>query len=208
MEQIYINVSVEEQSVILFGIKFSDFVENTLTPIDNILLLKSGFLAPKNIRGFEVLEGHDSICGLSREDICGIGDFSFVDYSGDDSVNKLSEEQIAELLYLAHTHRPLKSAFFDVLKNNFVYLSHDDGWYCKLFCKDVQVSVSIFINTIQKKIRDFLHDSEYVLCENLVAEIRNLSTKGLIVSLDFSKQQGTEMIQLCEVGNTTPEDFH
>ena len=204
--ELYINVSAEEHEVVLSGVKFVDFIENTPIKIENILLLKSEYFAAKNFRGFELLEGYDDISELLREDIYNYGDFSFIDYSDISSINKISEEQIAELLYLAHTHKPLKSAFFDVLQNNFVYLSHDDGWYCKLYCKELQSSTSMLINRLQKSVRSAFCNSEYTLPKSLIESIQNLSTKGLLVSLDFQKRN-KGMIKLYEVGKYDNPDI-
>ena len=132
MTDIYIRVSSERHEAVFSGLRFIDFINCATIPIDNILLLKSGYSSEKRCHNFELLEGQENISKLMLENIYHYGDFCFVDYAHASSVNKLNEKQIAELLYLAHMHKPLRSPFFEVLQNNFVYLAHDDGWYCKL----------------------------------------------------------------------------
>lgn len=48
--------------------------------------------------------------------------------------------------------QPLDSPFFDKLANRFVYLAHDDGFYCKLYCQNVLD----FIDVLCYKMREAL----------------------------------------------------
>jgi hypothetical protein len=44
---------------------------------------------------------------------------------------------MTEILYLPHFGKSLITPFFNRINNNFVYLAHDDGWFCKLYCNDI-----------------------------------------------------------------------
>jgi len=203
-----IYIHVEEHVTIFSGIKFADFIECTAISIENMLLLKANYVGKKHFRKFELLEGMDDISELLREDIYNYGDFCFVDYISTESVNRLSNEQIAELLYLAHIFEPLKSPFFEVLQNKFAYLSHDNGWYCKLFCKEWQISVSILLNKLQKNIQTAVCNNEYTLPKNLIEIIQKSVMSGLLVSVDLSKKQRKMCtIKLYEVGKYENPDI-
>jgi len=203
----YVNISAGKGVTIFSGVSFSDFIECIPTPVENILLLKSGYLAPKNRRGFEVLEGKDNISELLREDIYSYGDFSFIDYKDADSIEQLKNEHVAELLYLAHTLEPLKSPYFEALQNKFVYLSHDDGWWCKIFCRDLQIPISIAVNKLQKSIRYALRKNEYFLPDDAIEAVQKLSAKGLLVSINLSGQKRNSCtMKFYEVGECENPD--
>ena len=204
---IYANLSPERNEAVFSGIKFADFIECTLIPIENILLLSPIDIGEKYCHNFELIEGKDNIAKLKLENIYRYGNFNFVDYANNALVNSLSKEQVAELLYLAHMYEPLKTPFFDKLQNNYAYLSHDDGWYCKLYCKEWQASTSILLNKLLKCIQQTFCDKVHSLPDSLTEKITELSTRGLLIQLDIEKQKnkpGQEnkcaAIKLYEVG--------
>ena len=199
---IYVKLSEERQEAVFSGIKFVDFIECTPISIENILLLKGDYSGEKCWRKLELLEGRDNVIKLMRENINNYGDFCFVDYADGISISQLSEEQIAELLYLAHMYKPLKSPFFEVLKNKFAYLAHDDGWYCKLYCEDREIAISILLNKLRKSIQEVLHDNGTLLPSGLTEEIYKLSTRGLLIKLDneVTRKNKVVIINLYEVG--------
>lgn len=149
---IYICGNLSKKELVYTGIDFHDFITGIKQPIHNLILLKGeyskGLWCDKY--NFELIVGAENIKKFSNEDIYQFGDFGFVDYLEDDAPNKLSAQEVAELLYLSHVHRPVNSPFFDVLSNRFVYIAHDDGFYCKLICKDVLDFVDVIANKIQK----------------------------------------------------------
>jgi len=199
--KIYIKTSDENHETIFSGIKFNDFIECTPTPVKNILLLKSGYFGEKRKYNFELLEGQGDVKKLMSENIYHYGDFCFVDYSNPDSVREQTREQIAELLYLAHMNEPLKSPFWETLQNNFAYLSHDDGWYCKLYCRNQQDSASILINKLQNVIQKALCENTFFLPNDLIEKTKEVSKRGLLVKLDTSVQrEKAAVVKLYEVG--------
>jgi hypothetical protein len=44
-----------------------------------------------------------------------------------------------------------------VLQNRFVYLAHDDGWYCKLFCRNINDFHDIVANLVRKYVGNELN---------------------------------------------------
>lgn len=119
------------------GIGFCDFLDLLDDPIQNILLLKCEEAGEKYVHNFPIAEGKEAIAGLAQKrSKNGFGDFHFLDYAKPGAVRELTEEEIKNLLYLSHMRKPCGSPFFARLQNRFVYLSHDDGWSCKLYLKD------------------------------------------------------------------------
>lgn len=198
---IYANISLEENLAFFSGISFSDLIEFIPIPVENILLLKSDYITEKSWRGFDILEGRDDISGLLRDNIHRFGDFACLDYNDIDAIKQLKNEQIAELLYLAHIHEPLISPHFEVLQNRFVYLSHDNGWYSKLFFKELQIPRTILINKIKKTIQHVIRNDEYSLPNDLIEVVEDLSMKGLLITIDLSMQRRKiYTVKLYEVG--------
>jgi hypothetical protein len=134
--QIYVNAALEENKAIYTGITFAEFIKYLPSPIENLMLLMGGssvlFVETESERGLELFEGRELVDKLTRENLYSLGNFCFTDYAHLGGTKYLSEEQIAELLYLSHMFKPLKLPFFEPLQNRFAYLAHDDGWYCKL----------------------------------------------------------------------------
>jgi len=197
---IYAKLSPENNGAVFSGITFADFIECASVQVENLLLLKSGYFSDKRCHNFELLEGKDDITKLAHEDIYNYGDFCFVDYISPASVQQLTGNEISELLYMAHLLKPLKSPFLDTLQNKYVYLSHDDGWYCKLYCKEQQVLNSILrsklLNSLQ---RDFC-DTISPLPDELINRVTELSTRGLLIQINSPIQQ-TKMLKKSKIAS-------
>lgn len=198
--KIYAKITPERSEAIFSGIKFADFIECVPIPIKNMLLPKPVDIGEKYCHRFELLEGQDDIAKLKLQNIYNYGDFCFVDYEDTALVNQLTGDNIAELLYLTHMYEPLKSPFFDVLQNNYAYLSHDDGWYCKLYCKEWKALNSILLNKILNSVRQTFCGKISSLPSDLTKKVVELSPKGLLVMLEAEKQKNKAMIKLYEVG--------
>jgi len=186
-KHIYAHIINNGHEAVFYGIKFADFVECMPVPIENLLLLKSDYCGERDFRGFWLVEGKEGIAALMCEDIYGYGDFCFVDYLNASSLGELTELQIAELLYLGHTHKPLGTPFFEVLQNRFAYFSHDDGWYSRIYCKNENSLVSLLLNVVQKRVGR-------VLKKDLVSGIGSLVGQGLLIEFEENK------MELYEVG--------
>ena len=163
----------------------------------NAILLETKFE-----RGLELFEGSEYVKKLTMEDVYSLGDFGFVDYAFPHNTSELSEEEIAELLYLGHMFKPLRSPFFEVLQNRFAYLSHDDGWYCKIFCRHP----CNFFAVLFKKI---FANSE-MICEppdKIMEQALQLATKGLLIDLeDTFHKDGIVEAEMYTVGDYSDMD--
>lgn len=164
-----------------------DFIKCIPNPIENILLLKGNYCGKTIKHGFDLIEGESEIKKLIAESTRGYGDLCFVDYSISDSIEHLSKEQIAELLYLSHMFEPLKSPFFKTLQNEIVYLSHDDGWYCKLYYKKQGLPVSIICNKLLCEIGRIKKSDICMLSADLMAKIEELSVLGVLIEMKVSR---------------------
>jgi len=198
--KIYVKVTPERSEIICSGITFAEFIKHLPTPIENLLLIKCDYWGNQQKHGFEVLEGQENVEKLIVEDISH-GDFCFVDYTSPQAVNELHKKQIAELLYLGHVFEPLDTPFFEALHNNFIYLSHDDGWYCKLYCKNISDFATVLCNKIAAIIPT---ETGGLVSDSVKEKILQLATNGILIDLDEILQDG--MITLYSIGEHSDID--
>lgn len=205
--KIYVKVSPESNEVVFSGIEFAEFVEYLPQPIENLMLITGGssiILVETNLeRGLELFEGLALIKKLIKQDIHSLGNFCFVDYASTGSTSDLSEEQIAELLYMGHMFKPLQLPFFEQLQNRFAYLAHDDGWYCKLYYQDVNDFLSVLCGKVKGDMRLLLPDNPDAIYEELLG----LATSGILIDLDeISTKKGNIEVKIYTVGGYTNMD--
>jgi hypothetical protein len=73
---------------------------------------------------------------LANDNVNSYGDFCWADFGPGVSIADLSDSSVAELMFFAHAARPLHSRSIPGLENHFLYYSHDDGWYARIFYRD------------------------------------------------------------------------
>lgn len=149
----YVHGTFWEHKFVYTGLEFYEFMRAVKKPIESIILLEGQFISEHNAHCFEVLKGEKEIQELLKEKVSEYGDFCFVDCKSE-TVELLSQQEIAELLYLSHMFRPMKSPFFETIQNNYFYLAHDDGYYGKLYCKDLLDFSEIITSKIECCIRN------------------------------------------------------
>ncbi len=204
---IYVYLDIEEHEITYTGIRFFEFIKYFNIPIENILLLKSDYIGDKNYKRFELVEGKERIEFLAQKDIHTYGDFCFIDYS-DNKIELLTEQQIAELLFLAHMFRPLKSPFFHNLNNNVVYLAHDDGFFTKVYLRNTDTFKSVLnckiINMIEKKINTSVGN----IPVNIQEKLLELTKFGLLLdSENIIYENGEILVKLFLIGKQQDMDY-
>ncbi len=112
---------------------------------------------------------------------------SFLDYWETDALTKLTEEDIKNILYLSHMWQPIDSPFFEVLKNRFTYLAHDDDWYCKLYIRNPNE----FLDIVAKKIEKYVEQE--VNTKGKRKDKKNFRNKDRII---FLKTSGSEIPEI------------
>lgn len=201
--KLYMKVNPETREIIYTGIEFAEFQRYLLHPIENMILLKGNYEGNRQNRNFELLEGSKEITNLTKENIYNFGNFHFVDYAVEGAEAKLSAQQVAELLYITHMWSPLQSPFFGELKNRFVYLAHDDGWFCKLYCHDLSEFMHIFF----RKITANLPMPETKKSMVVEEELLKLAISGILVDLEESDcKKSNDTIAIYTVGEYSNMD--
>lgn len=182
----YINANFEENYFVYYGMEFYEFVRHCPIPIENLLIVEGEYVAEhfNNNWYFETANGQEEISELAQQDIYSLGNFHWIDYNSEENLNSCTPEERAEVLYLSHFCKPLKTPFFDRIQNNFVYLAHDDGWYCKLYCRDMPVFADIIANKITASISANTRRKIYPMDAETKTKILELTKEGLLI--DFT----------------------
>lgn len=185
-EVFYINANFDENYFIYYGMEFKEFIKYNPIKIENILVTDGNYITNNYNQNWllETANGREDILKLSEEDIYGLGNFHWLDYNNEEDLNHCNPEEMAKVLYLSHFCKPLKTPFINKMQNNFVYLAHDDGWFCKLYCKDLLIFKDIIVNKIIDSFSTNKRRKIYPMNEEIKSAIFELTQKGLLI--DFS----------------------
>jgi hypothetical protein len=180
---IYIIYNEEEQSATSMGIEFIDFGNSLTMELNNVLLLASGYIGEDFHSGIGLeFVRKEHLSGLYKENVYSYGDFCWVDFDGIASLDNLEPQEKAELLYLGHYKKALRSPFFDKLNNKFVYLAHDDGWYNKVFHKDKNDYIDMLRHLFPNRLKTYKKNVQ-PLSLDVGQQLVSLARDGLLIDL-------------------------
>ncbi|OKP83469.1 hypothetical protein A3844_21760 [Paenibacillus helianthi] len=153
---IYMIYNENEQSTTSMGIEFIDFIHCLTVEPNNILLLESRYTGEDFHYGLRLeFVRKENLKDLYEENVYSYGDFCWVDFDEMNTLDDLTPQEKAELLYLGHYQQPFGSPFFEKLNNKFVYLAHDDGWFNKIFYKDKNQYIDVLGRLISNKLKSY-----------------------------------------------------
>ncbi len=181
---IYINITgnVAECS----GIGLEAFIKYSGLKIENIMLLKSEDMGNAVAKNFELLNGRQCVDRFVKNRSYEYGTLCFTDYSDMKDIERIKDEEISELLFIAHMFRPLHSPFIEAIGNSFIYISHDDDFYCKLYWKEQEYFIrDILENTIRNDISALLNIDLPVIDNDITDQLVETTANGLFI--DFSE---------------------
>lgn len=158
---LYLHYDTEGNFLQLSGMTFQDYVRFSTLPLEHLLLLKADALGNRTAACFEVLDGRQAIANFIQEGDYRFDDFCFIDYNTEDVPDKLTDPEIAELLFLGHMKRPLRQFLFPTLHNHIAYLAHDDGWSCKLYAADPREPAAVVCRKLLHEANLTIPDSDF-----------------------------------------------
>ncbi|WP_439443010.1 hypothetical protein ACSMFR_10960 [Listeria aquatica] len=163
-KSIYIHMDNVINNVVTSGITFCDFMQGVPAPPENILLIKHHFkdTSYNAHTAFHYLESND-LKQLKQAPLIKFNNFCWVDFEDIELVNQLSPQEVAELLYLAHTGRHLRSPFYYKLQNNFVYLTKKDGRYNKVYYRNMNHFYVVLSQAITRKTEEIIHEKSFLM---------------------------------------------
>ncbi|ASV67275.1 MULTISPECIES: hypothetical protein [Cytobacillus] len=215
---IYILLNEKDQSVISYGIEFSEFMQSLQNRTGHLLLVKHQYdNGELNVHTMFDWVAHEDLPALINEDVYSYGDFCWIDFEEEESLNELPAQAIAELLYLSHVKEHLKKPFYNHLSNRYCYLAHDDGWLNKVYYRDWQdfykmlgdvAAMKMEHLKVEKSLLGLKKKKTYPqVPEGALRALRNLMKEGLVISFEQSEQTRTKInIPLWTVGDFTNMD--
>jgi hypothetical protein len=128
---LYIWHDVEHKVIVTSGIEFKDFLP-LLSSKGGIIILdhKSQAVDHDFASGFDFVSAQN-LSQIAAEDIYSWGNFVWADFETP-YVPRITDEDIASLLFFSHAVKPLKDTELTSLKNSFLCYIHDDGWFMKV----------------------------------------------------------------------------
>lgn len=171
------------------GVIFQDVVYALNTNIQNLMILSGAYLGDESINNFEAILGKKRIECFINERSYKFGDMCCIDFGNKEEIQQLGNQQIAELLFMAHMKKPFASPFFEDIKNTFVFMCHDDGYWCKVYTKEP----SIISKIIKSKL-----NIKHKLSEKNCELIEKMSRCGLYI--DLTDVCDNKFVKLYDVG--------
>lgn len=201
---IYVSSNLEEKYFYSHGIEFMEFMNSVSDPPSNLILLKHEFNDAdwNQHTRFDIIT-KNQIDHLINDNVYKYGDFCWVDYTCEDDIDKWTDEEIAELLLFGHLARPLKKMPMD----RFAYYAHDDGWFNKLFVKQISDYETLLSKVIINKINNFTGKNYMKMPIEIKQKLIEKTVNGLFI--DFKtiiKNRNEIRIPLIEVGKFTDMD--
>lgn len=204
---IYIKIDEGQNLVHTSGVAFCDFVRGVGLSGSDIGFLDSGI--EFHNRGMLIMAGSPDECHFNmrllmeyvapeqveiftKENVYRYGDFCWVDFQREDQLEAVTDEELAQLLYMSHMKKPLKDFRMKSLGNHFAYLCHDDGWWNNIFMADVNQYKAVIQYLLQKEIKGRkktiaepdaeLTDRVFTLCrDGLVIDFERKTLDGVML---------------------------
>lgn len=204
----YINAFPENKELVYYGMQLNEFLKCAPVEINKLLIIEGEYFG----RGFrsktklQVVE-NDEMEEFLNEDIYGYGDFAWVDFENKENLEKLEPIELAELLYLGHMFKPINSPFFKKIQNRYTYLAHDDGWFCRLYCKEYSDFKEIICNKIIYTVSTSKRRKIYPFPEEVKEELLNLAKDGLLIDFNnFVKYERSIEVPIYTIGKFVDMD--
>jgi hypothetical protein len=168
------------------GIGLEAFIKYSGLKIENIMLLKSEDMGNAVAKNFELLNGRQCVDRFIKNRSYEYGTLCFTDYSDMKDIERIEDNEISELLFIAHMFRPLNSPFIDAIGNSFIYISHDDDFYCKLYWKEQEYFIeNILTNIIRNDVSTLLNVDLPMIDNEVTDQLVETTAHGLFI--DFSE---------------------
>lgn len=206
---IYINADLDESWVLYYGIEFKEFFAALPGSLSNLLLLAHDYYwgSLRSSSSFLDYVIGEQITDLAKQDIYMYGDFCWVDFDHESAIDLLEPQEIAELLYLSHMNKPLGSPFFSKLNNRFAYCAHDDGWRCKLYCRELREFAEVIANIVKSTVSTSKRRKIYPMTDELKTHFIKLSEDGLLIDFhNVSKEDRRISIPIYTIGKLDDMD--
>ncbi|MGX7012834.1 hypothetical protein [Vagococcus silagei] len=188
-DRLYIHLDGISNSVISKGIAYEDFYRYTKRRPSNIILLN-----PNEREGeyethtnFRVVRGEEAVNRYFKLISSRPGsETCWIDFKDYDVLSRLTDNEIAELLYFGHMKTQLRSPFFYKLQNNYVFFEFTDD-LSKVYFRNIDEFYSILSQKMTEKVMQKINISTSFFRRRL--EIEEVSI-DLVSQLKATMQEG------------------
>ncbi|WP_273478246.1 hypothetical protein WJ437_08365 [Ignavigranum ruoffiae] len=202
-KNLYIHYDSVTNHVMTRGINFvaNDFLDRYFP--DNMILAEApqDYGRYDSLTNFKILRGKIEIQDyLSSVVKAGLRISNWIDFESVEAMHQLAPSEIAEILYLFHANKSLRSAFFYKLQNNYVYLTLSNGLN-KVYYRYVSHFYPRFQRAMKEQMVELINEGNPLaflrkthvqsMVEDRVEEIAPIFATGLKVNFNQAYQKGT-----------------
>jgi len=196
-DMIYFHSNRQERFVFSFGYTFEEFYQTLNEPNFNILLLKHStdegdlhlhtllpYVLDENLEGFIARESYKN------------GPLCWIDFDDLSNLDLIEGQELAELLYLGHIKKHLRTPFYQTLNNQYVFLSDEGQSLIKMYYRNFDkfydfvsklLSLKLSHLKMPKSWIPFRRKIEYPpIDEHVIKKLDDFFSEGMILSLKYS----------------------
>ncbi|WP_429970521.1 hypothetical protein ACQW5G_05830 [Fructilactobacillus sp. Tb1] len=196
---IYLKVSPVDHFSVTWGISAGDYINGISKVPQNIIMINDDV---DNSNSFNVHSKFPTITGQSQ-----VRDYvirghktgvlpKWMDYQTKDGLDSLSDDEIADLLYLAHMDVPRRRNPFSVkLDNEFVYLGGTNGFnrfYFRNFTEldhILELSIKRHLRHQRNNKRIFARPIQMKdIDQDILSDLLHFSVQGMIIAFELGKE--------------------
>ena len=133
------------------------------------------------------------------------GDFNMVDFDDESKLSCVTNSELAELLFMRHKCKPIKSYKIESLQNRFAYLCHDDDYYVKIYME----RLDDYKKVVEYKIRKELKGRKQTIAaipDDIMDRLSAEFESGVVI--DFEKSFADSVQIYTKVEPNCIEDIH
>lgn len=185
----YLKQDRDAQRFTLHGVTLADV-------IDALSLKRPMIICRTDIKGmrqssrsrFRYIEAHE-LSSFSTKYLSNQTTFSAIDFPDYNTLESLSDHEIAEILFLSHMERGIKKPFLDSIDNEIAYFNEANDRHGSLYIRDWSMTNHFVQNILQSKLdRDLRNISFIPIPLAVIDELLTLAPQGLIIDFDHTKR--------------------
>ena len=202
----YIKINTDDNSIFTSGISFKDFYDGLEIKPNNLLIIK-GFPHPSDYSldlGLDYVTESD-MEEFSISDIYSFGDFSCVDFKNISNLDDITDMELAALLYFGHTSKYLESFMINSLNNSFLYYSHDDDWFTKIYFAKIENYIDIIEHKILTQLKGRKKSINRIPIE-IMSEIYEDAKTGIVIDFECAYFTSVNIYTIGDYKN--PDSIH
>ncbi len=185
--QAYIRIYEEEHRLTAIGPEFSEFYAAIPHKPPNLLILDgcpmwNAFERHDGLN-LDIIPGAQMQHFVDTEDIYNYGNFCWVDYAQEESLDRVTEEELAELLYFRYRCKPLHDYHVGSLGNRYAYYTHDDGYFASIYMDRPADYCAVIERLIRTHTQGRLR-SMAPLPPEILDRLYGMAQKGLLLDLE------------------------